>query len=498
MILKKLLLAAAAATAMPASAHAEWVEASSQHFLVYGDMSQAQAKDWAEKLERVDGFLREAAGVKGEETVGKVTVFVVPSMDAVQRLAGRMNVGGFYNADVQGDLAVTPKSIPPEYRIRAQQVLFHEYTHHIMIRSDTTHVPAWVHEAFAEFFSTIYTDTNGNLVIGTPPLNRGYTLEQRFKMTVPELLTSSDRKLPQDEIPHMYARGWLLLDYLIMNKGRSGQLGKYLSLLERGTPSLDAGKRAFGDLAKLNAELDAYYRSNKFTVGKVPASQYPTGVVQTRTLRQCEAKIMPIRIRSAVGVTEKTAPDVAASARREAVGCETDVFVQRTLAETEFDARNNAGSMAAADRTLALEPTNVMGQVYKGRVYARQGNWAEARKWFVKANRQNPSFALPLVLYYDSFTLGGQKPSDTAMNGLLRAAMIVPQDEMVRLRIVRALLVQNDLQGAKTILEPIALAPHVQQNSPPRKIYDMLKAGSDAKTVLAAADKEKWNEIGKE
>ena len=84
------------------------------------------------------------------------------------------------------------------------------------------------------------------------------------------------------------------------------------------------------------------------------------------------------------------------------------------------------------------------------------------------------------------------------MNGLLRAAMIVPQDEMVRLRIVRALLVQNDLQGAKTILEPIALAPHVQQNSPPRKIYDMLKAGSDAKTVLAAADKEKWNEIGKE
>ena len=43
MILKKLLWAAAAATAMPAAAHAEWVEASSEHFLVYGDMSQAQS-----------------------------------------------------------------------------------------------------------------------------------------------------------------------------------------------------------------------------------------------------------------------------------------------------------------------------------------------------------------------------------------------------------------------------------------------------------------------
>ena len=262
-MLKKLFCAAAAAALFPAAAHAEWVEASSKHFLVYGDLSQAQARDWAEKLERIDGFLRNAAGVKQEETVGKVTVFVVPSMDAVQRLAGRQNVGGFYNADVQGDLAVTPKSIPPEYKMRPQQVLFHEYTHHIMIRSETAHVPAWVHEAFAEFFSTIYTDDDGNLVIGTPPPSRGYTLQQQFRMTVPELLTSSDRKMPQDEIPHMYARGWLVLDYLIMNKGRAGQLGKYLALIERGTPSLEAGKQAFGDLGKLDAEVEAYYRTNK-------------------------------------------------------------------------------------------------------------------------------------------------------------------------------------------------------------------------------------------
>jgi tetratricopeptide (TPR) repeat protein len=497
MNLKKLLLAAAA-IAMPAAAHAEWVEASSKHFLVYGDMSQAQAKDWAEKLERIDGFLREAAGVKEGDTVGQVTVFVVPSMDTVQRLAGRMNVGGFYNPSIQGDLAVTPRSIPPEYKMGAQQVLFHEYTHHIMIRAETARVPAWLQEAFAEFFSTIYTDSAGNLVIGTPPQNRGYTLQQRFKMTVPELLTSSDRRMSQDEMPDMYARGWLLLDYLIMNKGRAGQLGRYISLLQRGTPSIDAGRQAFGDLGKLDSEIDAYYRADKYTVGRVPASQYPVGPIKTRTLRPCEARIMGTRIRSAVGVSEKTAPGVATAARRDAAGCENDAFVQRTLAETEFDAKNNEAAMAAADRTLALDPQNVMAQVYKGRVYARQKNWAEARKWYVRANRTNPNFALPMVLYYDTFTLAGQKPSDAAMNGLLRAAMIVPQDELLRIRIVRAFLAQNDLEGAKTILAPIALAPHVQQNSPPRRIYQMLLSGSDAKTVLAATDKEKWNEIGKE
>jgi arylamine N-acetyltransferase len=84
------------------------------------------------------------------------------------------------------------------------------------------------------------------------------------------------------------------------------------------------------------------------------------------------------------------------------------------------------------------------------------------------------------------------------MKGLLRAAMIVPQDQTIRLRVVRELLVQNDLEGAKTVLAPLALAPHQDPDSGPRKIYRMLQSGSDTKTVLAAADKEKWNEIGKE
>ena len=498
-MLKKLFCGAAAAALFPAAAHAEWVEASSKHFLVYGDMSQAQAKDWAEKLERIDQFLRETAGVKDEEAVGRVTVFVVPTMDQVQRLyGGRGNVGGFYRADVQGDLAVTPKVIPSQYRIKPQQILFHEYTHHIMIRSEAGVVPAWVQESFAEFFSTINTGEDGNLVIGAPPLDRGYSLMQQLQMTIPELLTSSDRKMPQSEVPHMYARGWLLLHYLLMSGKRPGQLDKYLSMVKRGTPSLEAGKQSFGDLGKLDSEISAYLRSGKFPIGKVPVSRYPVGPVQTRALRPCEARIMPIRIRSAVGVTEKTAPDVAANARRAAAGCENDIFVQRTLAETEFDAKQNGAAMAAADRALALDPQNIMALVYKGRVYARQGNWAEARKLFIRANRLDPNFGLPLVLYYDSFIRAGQQPTDAAMKGLLRAAMLVPQDESVRLRVVRALMVQGDREGARTVLAPIAFAPHVSPDAPVKRIYRDLKSGTDMKAILAAADKEKWNEIGKE
>ncbi len=493
-----LFTAAAAAALMPAAAHAEWVEASSKHFLVYGDMSQAQAKDWAERLERVDHFLRETAGVKDEEAVGQVTVYVVPSMEAVQKLAGNRDVGGFYRPGVQGDLAVTPRTIPPQYRIKAQEVLFHEYTHHILVRSETGTTPGWIHEAFAEFFSTMYPDSQGNLTIGAPPEMRGYTLAQQYRMTIEELLTSGERKMSQAEVPHMYARGWLLVHYLTMSKKRPGQLGKYLALVKRGTPSLEAGKQAFGDLGQLDNEVNAYLRPGRFPIAKIPVNQYPVGPVSTRSLTSCEARIMPVRIQSAVGVSEKTAPVVAAAARREAPGCERDVFVQRTLAETEFDAKDNAAAMAAADRALAVDPQNIMALVYKGRVYARQKNWSEARKYFVRANRIEPNYGLPLVLYYDSFVRAGQQPTEAALNGLYRAAVLVPQDPTVKMRTVRALVVQGDLVGAKTVITPLAFAPHQNPDSAPRKIYDLLKTGADAKTVLAAIDKAKWNEVGNE
>ena len=91
---------------LPQSANAEWVEASSDHFLVYGDLSEQDAREYAERLERVDRLLRTItkAPDTAAERANRVTVYVVPDMATVQRLyGGDGSVGGFYRADAQGD-----------------------------------------------------------------------------------------------------------------------------------------------------------------------------------------------------------------------------------------------------------------------------------------------------------------------------------------------------------------------------------------------------------
>jgi len=152
--------------------------------------------------------------------------------------------------------------------------------------------------------------------------------------------------------------------------------------------------------------------------------------------------------------------------------------------------------MAAADRTLALEPTNVMAMIYKGRVYARKKDWANARSWFIRANRQDPNYALPLVLYYDSFTHAGEKPTQAAVQGLYRAIVLVPQDSSVRLRVGRALIAEGDLRRARTLLAPVANAGDGKANKTAAGIVDLIDHGKDPAAVLAEADKAHWNLLG--
>jgi len=494
------LIAGCLALAQPAQA--EWVEASSDHFLVYGDLKPAEAADFAEQLERVDKLLRLVTATPDTpaERANKVTIFFVPDMASVQRLygAGGGDVGGFYRPDAQGSLAVTPRSLGRigEY-MQPQSVLFHEYAHAILISGQRAAFPKWINEGLAEFFGTVDPRPDGNLVLGRLPMIRGFALAEQKQMSAEELLTSDQRQLDGTGVGHLYARSWAMIHMLMLNMGRAGQLDTYMRLVGEGVPSLEAGRKAFGDLGKLDSDLKVHLRSRKFPSIVVPASKVAGGRASVRTLSSCEAKIMPVRVRSAVGVDEKSAGAVAIQARKAAAGCEGNAFVQRTLAETEYDAKNNAQSAAAADRALGLDPANVMAMVYRGRVEARAGKWADARKWFVKANRSNPDYALPMVLYHDSFSAAGQVPSEAAQNGLLRALVLVPQDSSIRTRIVMSAVQRGDLELARSALLPLATAPHAKADAPPAKILQMIDQKKGKDEILKAINDAKWTEVTK-
>lgn len=495
------LLALATATA---PAQAEWLEASNKHFVVYGDISRRQLATFTDRLERYGAAVRHLFRLPEPPggSAKRVTIYVVRGMGAVQKYHGGRsgNVAGFYRTSVEGSFIVTPLSVDSGVEeFNADLVLFHEYAHHLLLGNSTTLYPGWMSEGLAELLSTATIDKDGAVTFGAANNARSYSIFADNLMSVKTLLDSDSRRLDDQATEQKYARGWLLTHYLLLSRKREGQVEKFQRLIAQGMPPVAAGAEAFGDLSKLNAEINAY-RTQRLNGLIIRADSITVDPVAVRALTPAEASIMPLRFESATGVTTAEAKKLLPGARKIAAENPANGWIQRVLAEMEYDAGNDVEAEAACDRALAVEPGNLMAMVYKARVHMRRAAkaspadpalWRDARQWIVKANRMAPDYALPLVMFYTSFLIAQEPPRPSAIDGLLRAVELAPQESEVRVLAFGALLDKGDLPAARLVLAPAAFNPHATGDNPVRMIVALIDSGADVATVRDAAVKAK-------
>jgi len=84
----------------------------------------------------------------------------------------------------------------------------------------------------------------------------------------------------------------------------------------------------------------------------------------------------------------------------------------------------------------------------------------KARALAAKANRANPDAPLPLLAYYQSFNLPGEKPAAVAVDGLMQAASMLPRNSDVRQLLVDQLARDRRFEEAIAWLAPTANSPH--------------------------------------
>ncbi|OQW47866.1 MAG: hypothetical protein A4S16_07630 [Proteobacteria bacterium SG_bin6] len=482
-------------------ARAEWFEASNAHFVIYGDLPRAKMQQFADRLERFDAALRQGLNLPATPgTPGdRVTIYVVRDQDAVVKLHGKGagSVAGFYIPRVEGPIAITPRETDGDDQFfNAQLVLFHEYTHHAILSSSSGYYPGWAGEGLAEFFSVARFQPNGDVVMGAANNARAYSILTDLPMSVTDLIATDTRKLDAEANDQKYARGWLLIHYLLLGGKRPGQFDKFMAQVNKGVPAMDAAKAVFGDLRQLNRELDRY-REGKLRAVVIASDKLKPLPVSLRALDPGEAAMMPLRIRSTAGVNDEQAKALIAPARAIAARYPEHRWVQRVLAEMEFDAGNLAEADAACDRVLAAEPSNVDALVYKGSIEARRAraakdetardHWKAARRWFVKANRADPNYAYPFVLFYSTFAPLGETPNASAVKGLEEAVALVPQADGPRVMLAYEKLRAGDLAAARAALAPVAANPHGGADNPASKLIALIDSGADVDAVRKAA-----------
>jgi tetratricopeptide (TPR) repeat protein len=513
MISRAACLVVALLATTPASAG--WSRAVSPHFVIYSDQSAEELKAYATKLEAFDQAVRYARRVPDVQIgpASKVTVYAVRDLPTLQRIYGGYGVGGFYIRRAGYSAAFVPLQTNPATRLdlTPENVFFHEYAHHLMYENVHAALPLWLSEGFAEFFSTVKFEADGSVGLGAPAAHRAEILLMKLASPMPldRMLGGTWKQLRHYYLEEIYGRGWLLTHYLTFNTARKGQLERYVAGIQEGKPALQAARDAFGDLGRLDGELKDYVRSKRFPYVTVPPQKFSVGAITVEPLSPGEAAFMEVRMHSRRGVTEEQAAKLIPHARRIAANYPDDPAVQAGLAEAEADAHNYDAAVAAADRALAANPKSMDALLEKGRAISTKAekdksfkpDWKEVRQLYLSANRLDPDDPRPLIGYHGTFGKAGLKPTASALEGLLYAFELSPQDPDLRWTVMRELVAAGRQADAAKTLKPLAYAPHggkaVERAN---DVLDKIEAGdlSAAEQRIAEIEKEVKDEEERE
>ena len=251
----------------PASGKDTWTRVQTKNFTLVGNANERDIKKIASKLETFRETLSRLLPKTRITTPIPTTVVIFKSNDAFRpfkpRYQGKIrdNVGGYF---IPGQhinyigLAADNRFIDP------YAVIFHEYEHFVL-HSNLVHIPVWLDEGLAEFYSSFETTDNDLKVTVGIPLEQhlGY-LRNRPLLPLKTLVTV-DRKSPHynesSKAGAFYAESWALVHYLLNgnDQKRQPQLIKFIELVSSGGSPEESFRQAFqADFETIERELRAY------------------------------------------------------------------------------------------------------------------------------------------------------------------------------------------------------------------------------------------------
>lgn len=452
-----------AAGLAPTPAHARWLKAESERFIVYSEGRPGELTAFVQKLETFDRMLRRRMGLDADETpVRKLPIYLVSGSGGINRVwsgAGTGGVAGFYSSDNEDIFAVAIAGGS------ADDILLHEYGHHFMMQYFPYGYPSWFVEGFAEYFAT--TDIKPDrITVGRYEANNGYWLRGSGWLPMRDLLSKrlgQVRRNPET----FYPLSWLLTHWFMGNPERQSQLTAYLVDVGSGGDPVEAMPRATGMSNRaLRAELRRYM--SRLPYYETP-NTFPTAHVTITEMPAWADDLLLLSLRLKQGVPANRRAGLAAEVRR-AVARHPDVpFAQTMLGHAEIHFGEREAGEAVLRRTIEQHPDEMEAYLFLATSLLERSEEDGADKMRLKAEAQ----AVLARAYqldgedYRVFVLLGRVREGTAgyptENDIVTREMaltLAPQLSTARMSLAEAYLAAGRKEDAIQTARPLANAPH--------------------------------------
>lgn len=500
-LLKTVALALVALTMFGAApARAEWRKATTEHFVVYGDVSEGALRSYAQKVERFDGLLRSwfpprDAGL----IVPRLPIYVADGRADMQKIWPDIpaNVGGFYTPGEERIFAVTVGTGRDN-----DNTLFHEYAHHYMQQNLTGAYPGWFVEGFAEFFATADLSP-GRMQVGLPDPGRmnSLTMGTNSWMPMDQLLRS--RSFDTGSRGHFYyAQSWALTHYLMSTPERRTKLGLYLAaVMEGGRNPVEALQ---GTIDRTPEQLQDDVR--RYMSGRInflsQSQEFPPVDVTIERLSPAEAELVWLDLRLARFVPEERRAGNLSEARQVADRYPADPFAARVLAQAYMDMQQPEDAVRVMRSAVEANPDEPLGQRFfavtlmdagdaaeeAGDSERREALYGEARRALGRAYSADALDYRTYLALARSRRGADNYPTDNDVEILLAGSQLAPQISSLRFQTAQVLMQRGRYGEAVTYLQPLANNPHGGENL--TAVRDLLAEATEKAGLAPSASVE--------
>ncbi len=330
-----------------------WIQIMSPHFVVATNSNEKQARKIADQFERMRSLFHALIPKMQIDPSSPIVVLAVKdeanfrALEPQEYLAkGSLRLGGLFLRGPDKNYVLMRLEAEGEH---PYSTIYHEYTHLVFSKADW--MPLWMNEGLAEFYQNTDMDES-EARLGQPSVDNILFLRQARLLPLP-VLFSVDAKSPyyheENKGSIFYAESWAMVHYIMATDPlQNNRLVHYADLLMSGTDAQSAAATAFGDLKKLQAEIDGYVRRGTFAYFK---KKVPT---------EADA--------STFQLTSLTAP-------------QADALRADFLAYN----RRTQDSKALLDHVLHDDPNNVAAHETMGFLAFSDSNFSEAKKWYQQA-----------------------------------------------------------------------------------------------------------------